>query len=307
MRLSSVRAPALAALLLLALALALALAVRPPDASASTRCPASFRVLHNDRIGSLSLPGGSYQLRVQGLSCARAANLFPVFLNDYDGRLPGGWTVGVRSRGRGVFRRGSTSFSVTLRSPSGGGGGPVVDLTCTTTFAVATPTQAGLLPLPRGQLPPHAAQLRLAELRPGHAAPDRLPRADHPAAAQRLGQPARRRGLRERLDDLRVPRRRRAVTAGRRAPAGARRLSGRPGSPASVNVAPGDGQEAPVIAPRAEGELEDAGGRVVGDLEPGAGGAVRVVAAPAGADDELAHAAGRVDRRPTALSGAQRW
>ena len=107
-------------------------------------------MLHNDRIGSLSLPGGSYQLRVQGLSCARAANLFPVFLNDYDGRLPGGWTVGVRSRGRGVFRRGSTSFSVTLRSPSGGGGGPVVDLTCTTTFAVATPTQAGLLPLPAG-------------------------------------------------------------------------------------------------------------------------------------------------------------
>ena len=59
MRLSSVRAPALAALLLLALAQALALAVRPPDASASTRCPASFRVLHNDRIGSLSLPGGA--------------------------------------------------------------------------------------------------------------------------------------------------------------------------------------------------------------------------------------------------------
>ena len=52
MRLSSVRAPALAALLLLALALPL---VGSPcqrrAASASTRCPASFRVLHNDRIG----------------------------------------------------------------------------------------------------------------------------------------------------------------------------------------------------------------------------------------------------------------
>ena len=150
MRLSSVRAPALAALLLALLALALALAVRAPAASASTRCPATFRVLHNDRIGALILPGGSYQLRVQGLSCGRAANLLPVFLNDYDGRLPGGWTVGVRSRGRGVFRRGSASFSVTLRSSSGGGGGPVVDLTCPTTVAVPTPTQAGLLPLPTG-------------------------------------------------------------------------------------------------------------------------------------------------------------
>ena len=147
MRLSSVRAPALAALLLLLLALAVALAVRAPAAGASTRCPASFRVLHNDRIGALTLPGGAYQLRVQGLSCARAANLFPVFLDDYDGRLPNGWSAGVRGRGRGVFRRGSASFSVTLRS---GGGGPVVNLACTATFAVPAPTQAGLLPLPAG-------------------------------------------------------------------------------------------------------------------------------------------------------------
>ena len=186
-------------------------------------------MLHNDRIGSLSLPGGSYQLRVQGLSCARAANLFPVFLNDYDGRLPGGWTVGVRSRGRGVFRRGSTSFSVTLRSPSGGGGGPVVDLTCTTTFAVATPTQAGLLPLPAGSY----RLTRLSSVSPSCAQATQLLTGflgqTTQAAAQRLGQPARRRRLRERLDDLRLPRRRRAVTAGRRAPEGARRLSGRPG------------------------------------------------------------------------------
>jgi|1186.fasta_scaffold137599_1 hypothetical protein len=150
MRLASVRAPALAALLLLVLALAVALAVRPPEANASTSCPAAFRVLHNDRVGALSLPAGSYRIRVQGLSCGRAANLFPVFLNDYDGRLPGGWTVGVRGSGRGVFRNGAASFSVTRRSSSGGGGGPVVNLTCAGTFTVPAPTQAGLLPLPAG-------------------------------------------------------------------------------------------------------------------------------------------------------------
>jgi hypothetical protein len=150
MRLAAVRVPALAALLLLVLALAALLAFRSPAAGASTRCAPSFRVLHNDRIGTLSLPAGPYQIRVQGLTCGRAANLFPVFLNDYDGRLPGGWTVGVRGSGRGVFRNGAASFSVTRRSPSGGGGGPVVNLTCAGTFAVPAPTQAGTLPLPAG-------------------------------------------------------------------------------------------------------------------------------------------------------------
>ena len=61
-----------------------------------TRCPATFSVLHDDRIGALRLPAGQYAitlLAVGRLTCAQAAARFTAFLQDYDGRLPGGWIV----------------------------------------------------------------------------------------------------------------------------------------------------------------------------------------------------------------------
>jgi hypothetical protein len=60
------------------------------------RCPATFRVLHDDRVGRLVLPAGQYTITLLSagrLSCARATRLFARFLQDYDGNLPGRWFV----------------------------------------------------------------------------------------------------------------------------------------------------------------------------------------------------------------------
>ncbi len=60
------------------------------------RCPATFRVLHNDRIGKLYLPKGPYYIYVgmkRGLTCGTAADLFRRFLNRPDGRLPAPWKL----------------------------------------------------------------------------------------------------------------------------------------------------------------------------------------------------------------------
>ncbi len=60
------------------------------------RCPATFRVVHNDRIGALSLPRGPYYIYVvNGLSCSGASNYFRQFLNRTDGRLPAPWRLNV--------------------------------------------------------------------------------------------------------------------------------------------------------------------------------------------------------------------
>jgi hypothetical protein len=68
-----------------------------------TRCPATFRVLHNDRIGNLRLKKGKYWVWVRGLSCARSSRLFEKFLDDPTGVLPRPWRLNART---GTFRRG---------------------------------------------------------------------------------------------------------------------------------------------------------------------------------------------------------
>jgi hypothetical protein len=118
----------------------------PAAAQAGTSCPSMFQVLHNDRIGSLQLPAGKYELRVDSISCSRASSLFTVFLNDWDGKLPSGWSVKARGRGHGLFTRGSAAFAVEYQSSGGNTGG----LTCSTPYRVTAPTQAGLLALPAG-------------------------------------------------------------------------------------------------------------------------------------------------------------
>ncbi len=129
--------------------LAVAAAAASPAAQASTTCPSTFRVLHNDSIGSLALPRGNYQVRVNRLSCGTATSLFGVFLSDYDGKLPGGWSVRRRGTGKGLFTRGSASFAVTYqgkKKPKR----PVTNLTCSGFYSVRYPTQAGLLQLSPG-------------------------------------------------------------------------------------------------------------------------------------------------------------
>jgi hypothetical protein len=63
------------------------------------RCPATFRVLHNDRIGQLRLRQGSYRITLikTGLSCSRASSLFTSFLSDFEGTLPSPWVLNART------------------------------------------------------------------------------------------------------------------------------------------------------------------------------------------------------------------
>src|SRR5436190_1124082 len=86
-------------------ALALLLALSRSDAAAAgIQCP-TFRVLHNDRIGSALLPAGTYRVKLtrgSKLSCAAASSLFARFLEDPSGVLPGKWQMKSK---RAVFFR----------------------------------------------------------------------------------------------------------------------------------------------------------------------------------------------------------
>lgn len=74
------------------------------------RCPGTFRVLHDDRIGRLRLPRGRYWITLlssRGLTCSQASARLTQFLDeDFDGILPRPWVLNV---GRGEFRRGRGS------------------------------------------------------------------------------------------------------------------------------------------------------------------------------------------------------
>ncbi len=138
----------------------------PPlaGAAAETKCPFTFRVLHNDRIGALQLPAGNYDIFVINqaqLSCEHATDLFRQFLEDWDGRLPRPW---INVRGTATFTRGSGStigFRVARASGGGGGGGggnhPHGGTTCPSYFTVLHNDHIGRFRIPRGPVPHHAA------------------------------------------------------------------------------------------------------------------------------------------------------
>jgi hypothetical protein len=117
-------------------------------------CPATFSVLHDDRIGALAVPAGSYALTVADptrLSCAQAADRFRQFLEDWDGRLPAPWTLdpatATFSGGTGIgFRIAAAA------APSGGGGGqyPATGARCPGTFQVLHDDRIGPLIVPAG-------------------------------------------------------------------------------------------------------------------------------------------------------------
>lgn len=139
------------------IALAIPLTVPAAGQAAEAECPASFRVLHDDHIGKLSLPAGKYTITLldaDRLTCEKASRLFTRFLEDYDGNLPGPWKVRAK---RSEFVRGKSGvgFRVTKGAPSGGGGGggkhPAKGgRRCPSTFDVLHNDRIGDLRIPKG-------------------------------------------------------------------------------------------------------------------------------------------------------------
>lgn len=121
--------------------------------AAQVSCP-TFRVLHNDRIGKLSLPKGSYNVTVLNgdrLSCADASRLFAQFLQDWDGVLPKPWIIEVSSK---TFRRGAgsqTGFRVSKTGSGGGGGGGGTPRGCPGYFQVVRNDSIGSFRIPAGR------------------------------------------------------------------------------------------------------------------------------------------------------------
>jgi hypothetical protein len=122
----------------------------------SGTCP-QFQVLHDDKIGALSLPAGYYTITIgtpSNLSCAQAADLFREFLLDFDGRLSGGWAVNASSSS---FRRSSPSqsFSVARTGNSVPAGTstttPVSGGICPAVFQLTHADHVGSLQIPAGK------------------------------------------------------------------------------------------------------------------------------------------------------------
>jgi hypothetical protein len=131
--------------------LAAAACAAPASAQTPAACPATFAVLHDDRIGSLQLAAGNYTLTVSGISCTDAADRLRQFLQDVDGRLPSPWRLDAATA---TFSGGAESFSIALAAqPSGGGGGqhPATGTRCPGTFSVLHADRIGALRLPAGQ------------------------------------------------------------------------------------------------------------------------------------------------------------
>ena len=76
-------------------------------AKGSSKCPGTFDVDHNDRVGKLPLPRGPYFVFVfkgSGLSCPAAERRFDGFLDRPNGVLPRPWIV---IGATGTFRNGT--------------------------------------------------------------------------------------------------------------------------------------------------------------------------------------------------------
>jgi len=146
----------LAAAFSLALVAALSLLALGGAASASAASCPSFKVLHDDRIGAVSLPAGSYEVTVSGgLSCPASSKLFARFLSDWDGNLPQPWRATAEGSGKATFRGGSVSFSVRLSGGGGGGGeggggNTELGVLCSGTFTVNAGSDVGPLFFARG-------------------------------------------------------------------------------------------------------------------------------------------------------------
>ncbi len=79
-----------------------------------TKCP-TFRVLNDDRIGSVRFPAGTYAMTaLGGFTCQQSSSSFARFLQRFQGNLPGGWRLDGAT---GTFSKGGSSlgFQVNFR------------------------------------------------------------------------------------------------------------------------------------------------------------------------------------------------
>ncbi len=110
---------------LLSAAAMLLLAINAGEASAArVKCAGTFRVLHNDHVGRMSLPAGRYQITILSSgtpSCAAASKLFTRFLEDFDGKLPNGYRISAAKRA--FVKSPGVGFAVKRNGGGGGGGG----------------------------------------------------------------------------------------------------------------------------------------------------------------------------------------
>jgi hypothetical protein len=129
-----------------ALVVALALVALGGASSASAATCPSFKVLHDDRIGTAVLPAGSYEVTTDtGLSCQAASQLFARFLQDWDGNLPKPWRVVAEGSGKVSFTRsGLPGFSAQRTSGEGGGNSEIGRL-CPDAFTVNAASNIGPL------------------------------------------------------------------------------------------------------------------------------------------------------------------
>ena len=112
-------------------------------------CPGSFQVLHNDSVGALYLPAGPYSVVVLSpstLSCSDATELFREFLEDFDGRLAGGWRVDPATA---TFTRRSQGFRVSAAAPSPPS--PPSKRVCSSYFSVAHNEHIGSFTIRKGR------------------------------------------------------------------------------------------------------------------------------------------------------------
>jgi hypothetical protein len=135
-------------LVALAAVLTVGLVYASHGTAATTSCPGTFRVQHDDKIGKFSLPEGPYTIKATNLSCSSASSLFTTFLNDWDGKLPGGWKTVIKGVGNGGFT-GPRGQSFTVQKTSGGG--PSNGLVCSSRFTLKQNDRIGALVMKKGQ------------------------------------------------------------------------------------------------------------------------------------------------------------
>jgi hypothetical protein len=122
-------------------------------------CPTTFSVLHQDHIGSMTVPRGPYAITVLSygaLSCGQAFDRFARFLQDFDGVLPSPWTLDATT---GTFQRGGVRYAfrvspapapipATRPTPSQ----QLPGSRCPGVFSVRHDDRIGALRLPQGDL-----------------------------------------------------------------------------------------------------------------------------------------------------------